>query len=95
MNCDICKTTLDGAPRVALDIHCKHDPRNVELCWECGKDMALKLGVSKSRLLEALADDCPMPAGEVRQVRLEEDSHKIIQDPQGSPSDDFGDSLPF
>lgn len=80
--CDSCKTPLAGLPRVGLEIACKHDPRMVALCWECAKGVAIKLGVPKSRLLEALDPDSPMPAGESRPVLLEEDSRKIIQDPQ-------------
>lgn len=34
-------------------------------------------------------------AGHADEVRLEEDPRKIIQDPQGVPSDDFDDNLPF
>lgn len=60
--CDICEMTLDGVPRVGLEIVCEHQPRNVELCWECGKSIANRLGVSERGLRQALMPGSPMPA---------------------------------
>ncbi|OFW14502.1 MAG: hypothetical protein A3H27_06615 [Acidobacteria bacterium RIFCSPLOWO2_02_FULL_59_13] len=75
---------------------CSNLPSRSRIRWSNLPDRAELLKLLDMDWVRARVDELLLLYDERAPVRLEEDSRKIIQDPQGFPmQDDFADALPF